>query len=55
MPASSEIESLRDRLQSTINERLLTVPVKKVKSLENMVQREKDLLKVRESQGPVDL
>jgi hypothetical protein len=39
----------------TINGRLLTVPVKKVKNLENMVQREKDFLKVTGSEGLVDL
>jgi hypothetical protein len=40
LPDSHEIQSLKDKLDSTVNKRLLTVPAKNVQSLENMVKKE---------------
>jgi hypothetical protein len=45
---TNEIQSLKDKLESAINERLLTVPNKNVPSLENTVKKE---IRVFEDEG----
>jgi hypothetical protein len=48
LPNSNEIQSLKDKLHTAINEILLTVPPKTVQRLENTVKKEMRFLKMRE-------